>query len=223
MSEPAISLITLSREFGAGGSEFALALGVRLGWTVLDRDIVHRVASRLRMQDETVEPFDEHPPSLLARIATVLIIPQPDMYSVPSAHDVPTHDMIAGATRAVIEQAGESPPLIVVGHGAQCIFSGRMDVLHVRLIAPIKSRIARIVERMHVDPAVAGTLLRRADQDRQAYVQRFFHTNWRNDLLYDMQFNTGRISIDQCVQIVAGIVEHYAAGSSRNAGDTPNR
>jgi cytidylate kinase len=202
----AVSVITMSREFGAGGSDLGQAIGARLGWTVLDRDIVHRVAERLRMDDSTVEKLDEHPPSLLARIATVLIVPQPDIYSFPPVRDVPSADAIAGATTEVIEEVASQPPLVVVGHGAQCIFGGRPDALHVRVTAPAADRIRRICERMNVDPAFAANLLRKADQDRQAYVQRYFHRDWHSSLLYDVQFNTSRVSIEEAATMIERLI-----------------
>src|SRR5258708_34049353 len=98
METTSIRLITVSREFGAGGSDLAHELGARLKWPVLDHDIVHRVAKRLRLDDGSVEPFDEHPPSLLARIATVRIVPLPGMKSFPPATCVPPHGAMADPT-----------------------------------------------------------------------------------------------------------------------------
>jgi cytidylate kinase len=202
-----IRLITVSREFGAGGSDLAREVGVRLNWPVLDHDIVHRVAERLRLDDGTVEPFDEHPPSLLARIATVLIVPLPGMYSYPPATEVPTHDAIADATRRVIEDAAKSLPLIVVGHGAQCIFEDRTDTLSVRLTAPLQVRLSRIAARQKIGHPAAAALVRRADEDRQAYIQRYFHRDWRSELLYDLQINTGMIGISETATMVTRLVE----------------
>jgi cytidylate kinase len=202
-----IKLITVSREFGAGGGEFAAQLGTMLGWPVLDQDLVHRVAERLRLDDHVVGHFDEHPPSLLARIATVLIMPQPDIYSFPPPGDTPNHDVIAAATTQVIKDAGDSVPLIVVGHGAQCIFGTRTDALHVRFVAPVATRIARVAERMRVDHAFAARLVQRADMDREAYVKRYFHGEWRNPLMYDVQVNTQRVSLPAAVKLVATLVE----------------
>src|SRR6266404_3755977 len=208
-----IRLITVSREFGAGGSDLAMELGSRLKWPVLDHDIVHRVAERLRLDDGTVEPFDEHPPSLLARIATVLIVPLPGMYSFPAADDVPSHDAIAGATRRVIEDAAKSLPLIVVGHGAQCIFEDWTDTLSVRLVAPLSVRLERIAARQKINPTLAAALVRRADEDRQAYIQRYFHRDWRNELLYDLQINTGGVDIREAAAIVTRLVLRRAISS----------
>ena len=203
-----IRLITISREFGAGGSDLAQALGARLDWPVLDHDIVHKVAERLRLDDETVESFDEHMPSLLARIATVLIISVPGMYSLPPGEVVPSHDVIAAAARRVIEDAAKSLPLIVVGHGAQCIFADRDDTLIVRLVAPLDIRVARVAARSKLDQARALELVRRADDDRETYVQRYFHRDWRSELLYDLQINTGSIAIAEAVSMVTRLVNH---------------
>lgn len=205
-----IRLITISREFGAGGSELAEELGRRLQWPVLDGDIVQRVAARLRLDEGTVRHFDEHPPSLLARIASVLIIPQPDIHSFPMDGDLPSHDAIAQATRAVIQELGSSPPLIVVGHGSQCIFGRRSDVLHVRLVAPVGARLTRVMQRIKVDAANASLLIQRADRERQAYVQRYFHRDWRSEQLYDVQINTGHLSIGDGAAIVETIVRARA-------------
>jgi cytidylate kinase len=214
MEAQEVRLVTVSREFGAGGSDIAAGLGVRLGWPVLDHEIVHRVAARLRLDDGTVEHFDEHTPSLLARIATVLIIPQPDLYAVAPPIDVPSHDAIAQATRHEIEAAAKSLPLVVVGHGAQCIFAGRSDALHVRVVAPLRDRLARVVARMRVSPQNAASLVRRADHDRETYVQRYFHRDWRNDLLYDVQINTGVVAISAAADLIVGLVRARAAATS---------
>jgi cytidylate kinase len=213
MQTNSISLITVSREFGAGGSELAKELGSRLEWPVLDHGIVHRVAERLRLDDGTVEPFDEHPPSLLARIATVLIVPLPGMYEFPAQEQLPSHDTIAAATRRVIEDAAKSLPLIVVGHGAQCIFEDRTDALNIRLVGPLQARLKRVAARQSISPTVAWDLVRRADEDRQAYIQRYFHRDWRNELLYDLQINTGAIDLAEAAAMVTRLVQQRSTSA----------
>jgi cytidylate kinase len=210
-----IRLITISREFGAGGSDLAAALGSRLGWPVLDHDIVHRVAEQLRIDDETVERLDEHWPSLLARIADVLIVPQPEMFTFTPTNDVTSHDAIADAARAAIEEAAAAPPLVVVGHGAQCILAGRPDALHVRVVAPHAARLRRVTQRLGIDQGFATTLIRQADHDRQTYVQRHFHRDWHSPLLYDLQVNSGRLSIDECAAFIADLVRSREALETR--------
>jgi cytidylate kinase len=136
----------------------------------------------------------------------VLVVPQPDIYSFPADDELPSHDNIAAATRAVIEELGASPPLIVVGHGSQCIFCQRSDALHVRVVAPLRHRLTRVIRRMNVDAAFGGMLMHRADKDRQSYVQRYFHRDWRGDQLYHLQINTGHVTVEEAARMVEGLV-----------------
>ena len=223
MSPHAIQLITVTREFGAGGSQFAGDLGARLGWPVLDHEIVHRIAAQVRVDDATVEHFDEHPPSLLARIANLLVIPQPELYEFPPPDGLPGHDQIAHVATRVIQKAGASPPLIVVGHGSQCIFAGRPDALHVFLYGPFEARVRRIVGRLGVDPGKAPAQVRRADIDRPAYVQRYFHTDWHDGALYDLQFNMRKLTVEDAVAAVERLVRQRmpAAADVKAPGSGP--
>jgi cytidylate kinase len=213
MAERPIDIITVSREFGAGGSSVASALSARLGWPVLDRDLVTRVADRLRLEQQVVEKFDEHPPSFMARIASALAISQSDAPTMAPPADIPDHDAIAAASRAEIEAAASRPPLIIVGHGAQAIFRGRPGTLHVRLVAPIASRIERICRRTPCQPVQAEQQVRQMDDDRRGYLRRYFDVDWRDELLYDLQINTGKLSIDDAANIVV-----LAAGAGTAAG-----
>ena len=206
MTSTPIDIITISREYGAGGSSVAAALSDALGWRVLDRDLAQSVADRLRLEHEVVEKLDEHPPSFLARIASVLLLSHPEAPTSAPPIDIADNEAIADAARAVIEDAGRSPPAIVVGHGGQAIFRGRPGAFHVRLVAPIASRIDRICKRLPCTHGQAEADVRRADVDRREYLRRYFGVDWRDELLYDVQINTGKVSIETAAAMIVEAV-----------------
>lgn len=202
-----IDLITVSREFGSGGSEFAAALGARLGWPVLDRAIVYHVAEQLELDAAVVERLDEHPPTRLSRLAAAMFVLPPEM---PSTY-VPPHerlgsDEIADVVRQVIVDAARTPPLIIVGHGAQCLFHGRPGSFHVRVVAPLESRAHRLAPRLGCHSAQAASEARRMDDERGRYVQRHHRRDWNDPLLYDLQVNTGGVGVAEAAELVAGLV-----------------
>jgi CMP/dCMP kinase len=201
-----IDLITVSREFGAGGSELARLAGQELQWPVLDRDLVHRVAERLRLEPHHVEAVDEQPPGLLTRLIASALLMAPPELPTEMQTDRLHPDSVAAAARAAILAAAESPPLIVVGHASQCLFRHRPRTLHIRLVAPEALRLQRVCTRVPCDSARAVAETRRMDQARAAYVRRHHQTDWRDPLLYDMQFNTGRISIADAARMVVQAV-----------------
>lgn len=203
MEIPSVDLVTVSREFGAGGSELAESLGRVLGWPVLDRDIAHQVAGRLALEDATVERLDEHPPTWLARIATALLIAPPEAPVGIDTGKILGPDAVARTVDRVIVQAAEHPPLVIVGHGGQLAFAERPRSVHVRLVAPAAARIERLRARFGWEHAHAAAELERTDRDRVAYVQRYYRRDVRDPQLYDLVINTERVSIANAVALIA--------------------
>lgn len=202
-----IEIVTISREFGAGGSDLACALGKRLQWSVLDRGLVQLTADRLHLEPRHVEPLDEQCPSLFARlVSSALLMSPPELPVDVDTSAVLNPDAVAEAARAAMLAAAQHPPVVIVGHGAQVLFRGRSGTLHVRLVAPLAVRVERVCAREGCDRAVAAALARRMDDARRAYVRRYYHTDVRDPLLYDVQCNTGQIRIDDVADFLVSLV-----------------
>ena len=204
-----IRLITISREFGAGGSELGVLLGQSLGWPVLDHELVGKLAARLSCDEGEVVAMDEHAPSFLERLAAVATVTAPEsrVHSRPWTTDP---DCVAAAAREVLLEAVRNLPLIVVGHGGNCLFRGRPDVLRVRVTAPVDVRVRRVVKRSGMTPAQAAAMVRRRDSDRQHYLQRYYQSDMNDPSSYDLQINTGTFSLETAAQLVLGLVRPSA-------------
>ena len=53
------------------------------------------------------------------------------------------------------------------------------------------------------------------DEDRRRYVQRYFHRDVNDPLLYDVQINTGRTTLDEAATVLeqlARVEQSVAAG-----------
>jgi CMP/dCMP kinase len=215
MQSAHIELITVSRQFGAGGSELARKLGERLSWPVLDNQVACRCAQRLHLDESTVQRLREHSPTLLARLSSALLVAPPEAPGFDTTHLLRI-DAIAEAALESIMDAAKSLPLIVVGFGTQCIFADRADALHLRLVAPMSVRVERLRTRFGWDATNAATRARRLDEDRRRYVQRYFHRDVHDPLLYDVQINTGRTTIDEAASMIEQLVrveQHAGAGA----------
>jgi len=172
----------------------------------VDRDLPGRVAARLQLDPASVERLDEHAPSLLARVASAMLVCPPEAPLFLDTSDVLSPDAVADATRQEVLEAAASPPLIVVGHGAQCLLRDRPGTLHVRLVAPIAERLKRIRGRLDCHERAALAELKSMDEGRNAYIRRYHEAEWRDPMLYDLQLNTGRITIPRAVEVIAGLV-----------------
>lgn len=211
MQREAIDVITISREFGAGGSDLAVAIGERLGWPVLDHVLVDRVADRLRLDPRTVEQMDEHPPTLFSRIAAALLIAPVESPILLDTSEIMSPDAVAEAAAAAIREAASAGPVIIVGHGAQLLLANRPATLHLRLVGPTESRVQRICKRGGCDERTAVSDIHRIDDARVAYVRRYLHHDVRDPLLYDLVINTGRIAIEDAADLVVAVIREGSA------------
>jgi cytidylate kinase len=143
----------------------------------------------------------------LAEAMRMVVPAESPLIPYTATMDLPSADAVAEAAKNVITEATANPPLVVVGHGAQCLLHDRPRTLHVRLVAPITHRVQRLQQRFGWDPGHAAAEARRYDADRRAYTQRYYHRNWDDPALYDVQINTGQITLDEATTIVASLVK----------------
>ena len=54
-----MAVITISRQYGSGGSEVAQKVATALGWELVDNAIVEAVAARLGMSEDDLRRYDE--------------------------------------------------------------------------------------------------------------------------------------------------------------------
>src|SRR5713226_3909236 len=62
-----MNVITISREYGAGGGEVARHLAAALGWELLDRELLHQAAAVEHVPDGDLERLDEKAISMADR------------------------------------------------------------------------------------------------------------------------------------------------------------
>src|SRR5206468_5324593 len=114
-------LITVSRQYGSGGSEVAERVATALGWQLYDNAVVDEVARRLGMSTEEVSAREERVPSLPERFASAMALGLPEV--MPTVADLaaqPHEERIVAMTKRVIEDAVQAGPAVLVGRGAQC-------------------------------------------------------------------------------------------------------
>src|SRR5918996_4673903 len=72
-------LITISRQYGAGGSLVAAKVAEALGWRVVDNELVERVAMRAGLAPEDVAVREERVPTFIERLAETIVAGTPEL------------------------------------------------------------------------------------------------------------------------------------------------
>lgn len=200
-------VVTISRMFGAGGSEVAAELSRRLQWALLDNAFVERVAVGLHVTPAHVQAVEERRPSLAERIADAFAFSSQEMLSAPLGAPLPpTEDRILEATHRVIDEAVARGPVVLVGRGAQAWLANREDAVHVLCVAPRDSCAARVAAREGIALADAARLVDETNRQRVDYVRRNWKREWLSPANYHLCVNTDWLGIDGAVTLVEAVV-----------------
>jgi CMP/dCMP kinase len=198
-----MAIVTISRQYGSGGSEVAERVARALGWTLYDNAVVEQVAQRLRMTPAEVSAREERVPSLVERMASAMALGAPEV--MPMVGDLaaqPSEERMVMMTRRVIEDAVRAGPVVLVGRGAQCMLAARSDALHVFCYAPFEELVRYAVEVHGVPFAEAGKKVTEMNHQREAYVKHHFKREWRDLANYDICVNTARLGLDGSAALV---------------------
>jgi cytidylate kinase len=199
-------VITISRQFASGGSNVATLVAERLGWQLVDRQFVDRVAEQAGLSPGEVAAREERVPSLIERIARALAISSPEVFVTtgePPAARFDRESDLVRATEAVIMQAvREESRLVLVGHGAQAILAQHEDALHVFVTGPRDVRIDAAARRLGIERDQAEETLDGADEGRRRYVKTYYDRDWEHADNYHLVISTGAFSYEQAADLI---------------------
>jgi hypothetical protein len=92
--------------------------------------------------------------------------------------------------------------VVIRGWGSARLLHTIPHIVCVRVCAPMEDRIEEMVRRLSVTEEVAHDEIRRSDASHATSFERFFGTDWRDPLNYDLVLNTGQLSPEACAEII---------------------
>lgn len=182
--------ITLSREPGSGGKLVAKAVADRLGLDLFHHDIIDAMAANADTSARVIRTLDERGVSMLEDWVSAAIS---DRHLWP--------DEYVQVMMRVIGTIGRHGKAIIVGRGANFVLPPE-NRFRVRIIAPLELRVNRVAETFGVSRKDAKRRVLHTESDRQAFVRKYFHSDIRDPVNYDMLLNTGTLSVESAAAAI---------------------
>ena len=195
------TVITIGRQFGAGGLEIGRKLAEAIGVPFYDRELLARAAQASGLSESLFEHHDEKPADtpFFATWAGPFHSPEPSI-----------GQQVCLAQFQAIRDIAAKGACVIVGRAADFVLDGRAHLVRVFLHAPPALRAARVAERQDVSEAEARKLVRTADRRRAAFYNYFTDREWGDVGTYDLCLDTGRVTIDGAVAVIRAFAD--AAG-----------
>jgi cytidylate kinase len=198
-----MAVVTVSRQYGAGGLRVGRAVADALGFTFVDREIVEEAARRLGVEPELAEELDERAPALVEEIGLALAAASPEfgLSVLPEIDD----RSLAEATKRVILSLADAGGYVILGRGAQAALADRAHASHLSLVGDLPDRSRRIMQWQNVDQEEARARCERVDAERAGYLKHFYGRDIRDPLLYDVVLNTSRVGLEAASELAVAV------------------
>jgi cytidylate kinase len=214
-------LITISRQFGAGGSRVAARVAELLGWRLVDNELVERVAAAAGLAPEDVARREERVPGFVERLAMAVVAATPELVVPPEAGGtVPSlaEPDLVRITERVVEEIAAEGRVVLVGRAAPAVLASEREALHVWVVAPRDWRIRVAAERLGVSLGEAARVTDDTDRHRARYHREHYRRDWTDPAGYHLTINTAMLGLEESARVVVEGARALGRGGARALG-----
>jgi cytidylate kinase len=184
-----IRIITIEREYGAGGSAIARKLAESLEWKLWDEELTAEIARMARCDRSMVARMEERVDPLFYRLMKVFMRGSYERSLPVTGLEHLDADSMVVFMQRVIEGAAKTGNCVIVGRGAPYLLRNRTDTFHAFVFAPLEEKIRRVRE-LGKSETEAGELVDSIDAERATFVKKYFGKEWPNRHLYHLMLNS---------------------------------
>ena len=169
-------IITISREFGAGGHTIGQKVAERLGIPFYDQEIIDRAVADTGFSPDFVREAGEYASTTHSFLFNLLL--SHSVTAVPGG-ELSNYDKIYIAQTRTIQELAEKSPCVIVGRCADYILRERGDVLNVFVHASVEYREQRILEQYgEREGKTISERLEEKDKKRMLYYKHYTDRDW---------------------------------------------
>ncbi len=202
-------VVTISRQYGSGGSDIARLVATKFGWDLIDNEFVDQVAAEAGLPREEVAQREERVPGLVERLARALAVSSPEvLVAAPEVPDsMSREERIVRVTERVIHEAAQHGHIVIVGRGAQAYLASRRNALHVYIVAPREVRIVAAMQRLGIDRKDAERKVDDTDEGRRRYVKAHYNRQWDYPANYHLVINSAEFGYEGAAELIVAAAD----------------
>ncbi len=202
-----LSVITVSRQIGSGGTYIAYQVAKKLKFMFVDREILRRAAAHLGSDQKLLEAHEERSAGLIDNIIRVFAMGAPEMAYIPKERPVYDRDLFAVESKIIHEIADRSHA-VILGRGGFHVLKDRPGALHVFIHAPLEFRVGRIMKvRNMTDVQEARALVEETDRRRTRFIRDMVRREWADARNYHLCVDSHAAGFPACTQMIIRLVD----------------
>lgn len=207
-----MAVITISRQFGAGGNTLGRMIAKEMGYTFADDDIIQRIAQEANVSTRWVESFEKEAGSRISRLISSMVSKRLVDRILKDERGYLDEKVYLDYLVLIIAQMADEGNVVILGRGSQYILDDHPDAIHVLLIDNFDHRVKFLMKNYDLVEKKASQVVANEDKRRINLYSRLGKQDYDNPSLYHMVLNMSRIDFDYACKIVCELARSKAEG-----------
>lgn len=202
-----MAVITISRQFGAGGKTIGKRVAEKLGYTFIDEDLVQLIAEKAKVSPGWVESVEKEAGGRLSRIVSRMV-------SKPLVDKILKDDygyiderIYIDYLVVLIAQMAEEGNVVFLDRGSQYILNDHPDAFHVLLINTFPNRVKFMMESYDLTEQRATQVVKSEEKRRVNLYKKIGKQDYDQAQLYHMVINMAKIDLEDAVTTIVHLVK----------------
>ena len=201
-----MAVITISRQYGAGGKTLGKLISERLGYTFADNNIVQLVAKEANVSTNWVESFEKEAGSKLSRLINTMVSQRWVDRILKDEHGYLDEKIYLDYLVLIIAQIADEGDVVIIGRGSQYILDDHPDAFHILLVDEFDHRVKFLMDNYNMSLKKAQQVVIAEDKRRDNLYSRLGKKDYDSPGLYHLVLNMNRLNMDQALELVCSLV-----------------
>ncbi|MBW4027615.1 MAG: cytidylate kinase-like family protein [Acidobacteria bacterium] len=185
-----VRVITVEREYGSQGAEFAHHLAGRLGWRLIDQCFIDEIASKAGIPQSLAKNCDERLDPWYYRFGKAFWHGSIERMPAVPEQEVFDSERMVGFVREYLNERASEGNCVIVGRGASSVLFETPHVFRVFVYASMVRKVRWFEEHFPEHAGSAEEEIIATDKRRAAYVRRYYQHDWTDRRLYHLMMNS---------------------------------
>jgi len=201
-----MAVITISRQFGAGGITLGKMVAEKLGYAFADTEIIKMVAEMANVSTHFVETVEKEAGGKFSKIVNRLVSKPLLERVLKDERGYIDEEIYLDYLVLIIAQMADEGDVVVLGRGSQYILGDHPDAYHFMLINEFDNRVKFMRVSYNLSQSRAVQVVKNEDKRRLNLYRKLHKTDYEKPSLYHLVLNMNKISLDEARELICSLV-----------------
>jgi cytidylate kinase len=202
-----MAVITISRQFGAGGKTIGKRVSEALGYTFVDEDIIQMIAEKAKVSPGWVESVEKEAGGKLSRIVTRMVSKTLVDRILKDDYGYIDEQIYIDYLVVIIAQMAEEGNAIFLDRGSQYILNDLPGAFHVLLINTLENRVRFMMDRYEMTEQKAAQVVKYEEKRRATLYRKIGKQDYDQPELYHLVLNMAKVDLDDAVDTIVQLAD----------------